>query len=342
MEQITFQSQKMKVQSFNNGFLAAHLISVGVQTGVLEALNEAKDGITVTNLAAKLGLHEPYLKVWCQTAYFLEILDCDNQGRFKYQPFMDELLGDMSSLRNVATRFASLIYTSGERLKISPEYYKTGEVITGYSAERAKFASEGTKNLHKNIDVVFSGVRKQVKIKKLLREGINFLDIGCGSGGLIIRLAQKYTNSKFVGIDPVPHTIEAAQKRISQLGLENQVSFKCVGGEELTYNDEFEIACLLLTFHEILPEVRSQVMERAYQALKENGCLLMIAFAYPDTIEDFRNPNYEKGILDQFKEACQGIVILNKLEQNELLTKIGFKNIQRGMIEGIDLVTAIK
>ncbi len=342
MEQISFKTQKEKIRSFNNGFLAAHLINVGVHTGVLEALNEAKEGITVPELATKLALHEPYLKIWCQTAYFLEILDCDTQGRFKYQPFMDELLGNMGSLRNVATRFAGLIHTSGERLKTTPEYYETGDVIKGYTAERAKYVSTGTKNLHKNIDVVFSSVRKQVKIKKLLREGIDFLDIGCGSGGLIIKLAQKYSNSRFVGIDPVPYAIEVAQERTSQLGLENQVSFKCLGGENLTYNNKFDVVCLLLTFHEILPEVRYRVMDNVFQALKENGCLLLIAFAYPEKIEDFRNLNYEKGILDQFKEACTGTVILNEQEQNTLLTKIGFNNIQRGMIEGIDLITAIK
>ena len=192
------------------------------------------------------------------------------------------------------------------------------------------------------MEIVFSGIRKQIKMKKLLREGINFLDIGCGSGGLIMRLAQKYTNSRFIGIDPVPYAIEAAQEKLSKLNLETQVSFKCMGGEDLPYTNEFEVACLLLTFHEINPKMRPRVIENAYQALKENGCLLMVVFAYPEKIEDFRNPNYEKGILDQFKEACEGTVLLNALEQNELLTKTGFKNIQRGMIEGVDLVTAFK
>ena len=44
-------------------------------------------------------LYEPFLKIWCQTAYHFEILDCDERGRFKLQPFLDEVLGlDMSFL----------------------------------------------------------------------------------------------------------------------------------------------------------------------------------------------------------------------------------------------------
>ncbi len=53
---------------------------------------------------------------------------------------------------------------------------------------------------------------------------------------------------------------------------------------------------------------------------------------------------YDYGILDQFYEACWGNIHLNMHEQNEMLTKVGFKNIQRmaigrGMFE---FITATK
>ena len=53
---------------------------------------------------------------------------------------------------------------------------------------------------------------------------------------------------------------------------------------------------------------------------------------------------YEFGILDQFFECAVGTVHLNNNEQNELLTKIGFKNIQRMPIgKGMfDFITATK
>jgi hypothetical protein len=68
--------------------MATHLINM---VGVFEKLNEKKEeGLTVADLAAELGVHEPYLKFWCQTAYHFELLDCDDQGKFKLQPFLDE------------------------------------------------------------------------------------------------------------------------------------------------------------------------------------------------------------------------------------------------------------
>ena len=104
------------------------------------------------------------------------------------------------------------------------------------------------------------------------------------------------------------------------------------------------MASMVVTLHEIPPDVRVKVVEKAYRALKSDGQLLILDFPYPSKLEDFRNPMYDYGILDQFYEAVTGAVHLNVHEQNEMLTKVGFKNIQRmaigrGMLE---FITATK
>ena len=179
-------------------------------------------------------------------------------------------------------------------------------------------------------------------IKQMLNQGARFLDIGCGAGGLIIQLAQSFENSRFVGVDPVPHGVETGKRTISKLGLEDRVSLEHLGGEEITYNDEFDIVGMVITFHEILPGVRVQVVEKAYQALKKDGKLFLIDFSYPEKIEDFKNPLYERGVIDQFDETLLGVIHLNVHEQNEMFTKVGFKNIQRTSMLGIDILTATK
>jgi hypothetical protein len=63
--------------------------------------------------------------------------------------------------------------------------------------------------------------------------------------------------------------------------------------------------------------------------LKNGGKLLVLDLVYPDKLEDFRNPIYDYGVLDQFYEACIGTVHLSRQDQDDLLTKFGFKNIQR-------------
>ena len=97
MGEISAKAQMAKVREFEKGFMATHLINLGAKLGIFEALNENRNGLTVPVLAAKLGIHEPYLKIWCQTAYHFEILDSDEEGRYTLQPYFDEILGDMKT-----------------------------------------------------------------------------------------------------------------------------------------------------------------------------------------------------------------------------------------------------
>jgi len=71
---------------------------------------------------------------------------------------------------------------------------------------------------------------------------------------------------------------------------------------------------------------------------------MILDFPYPNNLKDFRNPMYEYGIMDQFYETAIGTVHLNNIEQNELLTKAGFKDIQRMPVgKGMfDFITATK
>jgi len=107
---------------------------------------------------------------------------------------------------------------------------------------------------------------------------------------------------------------------------------------------EFDMATMVVTLHEIPPDVRMRVLEKAYQALKGDGLLLILDFLYPSKLEDFRNPMYDYGILDQFFETCAGFIHLSAPESEEMLTRVGFKNIQRRAIgKGMfELVTATK
>jgi len=343
MEKISARSQWTKIRNFEKGFFATHLINLGAKLGVFEALSEAKEGLIIPDLASKLKLHEHYLKVWCQTAYHFEILDCDNQGRFRLQPFLDEILGDKTNYRNYLANISMSADFIGKGFEETPDYYKTGRTLeTPYTNESSKIAYETTKNIH--LLFLFRIFPKNEHLNQMLEQGIRFLDIGCGRGDLIIQLAQTFENSVFVGVDPNPYGIEEAKNTISQLELEKRVSVEKIGGENLPYKDEFDMASMVVTLHEIPPDVRVKVVEKVYQTLKSDGQLLILDFSYPSKLEDFRNPMYDYGILDQFFEVIAGNIHLNMKEQNELLAEVGFRNIQRmafgrGMFE---FITATK
>ncbi len=342
MEKDLSKDQMAKIRNFEKGFIAIHLIDMGAKLGLFDTLNESKEGMTTPNLALKLGLYEPYLKIWCQTAYHFEILDCDDNGRFKLQPALDEILGVKSHVKNYLGNIA-LTVGVGRFFEEYPEYFREGKILENpYTAEVSKAVSETTKNIY--LAFFFMILPKNDYLTKMFERGIKFLDIGCGNGALIIRLAQAFKNSTFVGVDPDSYGIGEAERTISELGLEKQVSVKNISGGDLPYENEFDMASMVVTLHEVHPNIRMKVVEKVYQALKNDGKLLILDFPYPNKLEDFRNPIHDFAILDQFFEICAGFVHLNMVEQNEMLTKGGFKDIQRmpigrGMFE---LITAVK
>ena len=343
MEEINAASQMAKIRNFEKGFIATHLINIGEKLKLFETLCKAKEGMSIPDLASKLGLHEPYLKIWCQTAYHFEILDCDQLGRFRLQAFLDEILGDKSHFRNYLANISLSVNFLAKFFEEYPEYFKSGRILENlYTPEISKAAFEVTKNF----PLVFLSIifPKNDLLKQMLERGIRFLDIGCGRGSLIIQLAQVFKKSMFVVIDPDAHGIEEAKTKISQLGLEERMSVRNLAGEDSPYHEEFDLVSMAVTLHEINPNVRGKVVEKAYRALKSNGQLLILDFPFPSKLEEFRNPMYDFGILDQFFEVCGGVVHLNVQEQNEILQKVGFRNIQRmtigkGMFE---FVTATK
>jgi ubiquinone/menaquinone biosynthesis C-methylase UbiE len=342
MKEITFESQTAKIENFYKGFSATHLIHIGDKLRIFEVLNHTKEGLTTSELASELGLHEPYLKIWCHTALYLEILDYEEGGRFKLQPYMNEILGDKSNFRNILGRFNSLINITGERLKESIDYYRTGKALEGYSPQHSEIVADATKSFHAYLNIYFKQLSNSNPIKQMLDKGANFLDIGCGNGRLIIQLATLFTNSQFTGVDPSPYGINVATKNIKQLGLKERVFVENLGGEELQYKEEFDIACMTVVFHEINPHVRFKALENVYNALKSNGRLIIFDFSYPEQIEDFKDPNFGSTIIHQFNETSLGAVFLNRKEQDEMFAKVGFKDIQRISLKRIDIINVLK
>ncbi len=343
MEELSARTQMAKIRNFERGFIATHLINIGAKLDLFETLNRAKEGLTAQDLASKLGLHEIYVKTWCQTAYHYELLDAGEDGRFKLQQYLDEILGDRSHFRNYLANIALAADHMGKYFGNFPEYYKTGASLPSlYEADLSRAVSETTKNMH----LVFSFMilPKNEDLRDKLTQGVRVLEIGCGHGNLIVQLAQAFPNSTFVGVDPDEHAIRSAKEKIAHAGAQERVSVKCSGGEELTFENEFDLVCSVVSVHEFLPSARKQVLAKAHQALKRDGLLLIIDFPYPARLEDFRNPMYDMAILEQFVEICCGYVHLNTNERNDMLEQVGFKDIEqkpigKGMFE---LVTASK
>ena len=62
-------------------------------------------------------------------------------------------------------------------------------------------------------------------VETKLKKGAQVADIGCGRGRALIKLAQAFPASRFVGYDVFPPTIELASGRAQAAGVADRVTF---------------------------------------------------------------------------------------------------------------------
>lgn len=342
----TILSQIAKIRNFERGHRATQVINTGLRFGLLNALADSVEGLTPAELALKLMLHEPFLRIWCQTAYHFEILNCDEQGRFILQPYLDQVLGLDLSYPCHPEREVCAMDTPQPREEDDPlgRFVRSGRPVRLTNSPELSW---GRFQATKSISTIFQSMifPEQGGLHNRLQKGCSVLDIGCGSGQLILDFAHRYQKSSFVGIDPDFFGIDQVEQAIAELALEDRVSVLNLGGEEMDFIEKFDVALMVLTLHEILPDIRPKVLAKAFQALKKEGGLWVLDYPFPGKLEDFRNPRYEYGIVEQYFEAMGGIVHISQQKQDELLSQAGFKAIERRSVgDGglLDFLTARK
>ncbi len=82
----TLQAQMGKVFGYLKGMHATHLMDIGVKLGMFAQLAKTSSGQTPHALAAELHLDPKYVRLWCETACALELLDYDPSAGYRPAP----------------------------------------------------------------------------------------------------------------------------------------------------------------------------------------------------------------------------------------------------------------
>lgn len=122
-------------------------------------------------------------------------------------------------------------------------------------------------------------------IQARLADGIDVLDVACGSGRAMIRLAQAYPASRFTGIDVSREAVSAATSQALRQRLPN-VRFVQGDAAELNRIGTFD---LITAFDAIHDQSRpAQVLSRIHGSLRSRGALLMQDIAGHTRLADNR------------------------------------------------------
>jgi SAM-dependent methyltransferase len=118
--------------------------------------------------------------------------------------------------------------------------------------------------------------------------GIDVLDVGCGAGKALLRLARSFPASRFVGYDLSDQAIDLARAEARNLGL-NNARFEVA---DLALMDDVDAFDLVTSFDVIHDQARPDAVLRGIErALRTGGILFMQDISGSgDLQEDMRHP----------------------------------------------------
>jgi ubiquinone/menaquinone biosynthesis C-methylase UbiE len=132
-------------------------------------------------------------------------------------------------------------------------------------------------DLLSNIFGFGSTQRKQIIDLLDLKNGQRLLDVGCGTGSLLVIAKKMYPMIDMIGVDIDQKILEIAKhkSRIQKL----EINFVLSGSENMRFAKEtFDVVVSSLVFHHLPTNIKIVTLTEIYRILKPNGKFLLVDF----------------------------------------------------------------
>jgi ubiquinone/menaquinone biosynthesis C-methylase UbiE len=120
-------------------------------------------------------------------------------------------------------------------------------------------------------------VHRQLVNQARIQPAQRILEIGCGTGNLMILIKRLHPDAEVVGIDPDSKALARAQRKAGREAL--SVKLDRGFAEELLYPDaSFDRVLSALMFHHLGSEEKEKSLDEARRVLKPGGSLHLLDF----------------------------------------------------------------
>lgn len=128
------------------------------------------------------------------------------------------------------------------------------------------------------------GFGKPIRERVLQAVGLEgderLLDMGCGTGSLLIELKKKYPRLTAVGLDPDPRILAIAEQKAKKIGL--TINWSEGYAQHLPFPDRyFDVVVSTMMFHHLSSDVKRHAANEAHRVLIPGGRFLLVDFGKP-------------------------------------------------------------
>jgi 2-polyprenyl-3-methyl-5-hydroxy-6-metoxy-1,4-benzoquinol methylase len=260
------------------GAMTAGMIHLGDRLGLYRALAEAGGPLSTTELAAATGLEERWVREWAYNQGAAGIASVDDDERLSLSEAAVAVLADPDSPA-FGMGFFHHLPQSMAALDRLPEAFRTGIGLTydDHGPECADGIAKGFEpwmraNLVPTLLPMLDGV------EAALDQGGLIVDVGCGAGGAVMLMADRFPAARVAGYDISAHALARARERGAG---RDQVSFHDPRVEPMPTDGS---ARLITTFDCINDMADPMSVIRAMRAaIADDGTWLLVDIKALDT-----------------------------------------------------------
>ena len=259
--------------ALNDGALCL-MVSVGHRTGLFDVLSQFSPA-TSQELASRAGLNERYVREWLGAMVTARVVTIDPAtSRFSLPAEHAAFLTRAAVADNMAV-FTQYVAVMGGVEDDIVECFRQGggvpyERFRRFHEVMAEDSGQSVlSSLESHILPLVPGLTDR------LAQGIRVLDVGCGRGRIMNRLAELYPHSRFMGMDLSTDAIGFARNEASKKSLDNS---EFVARDLSTFDEsaEPESFDFITTFDAIHDQAKPlNVLNGIHRALKLEGVYLM-------------------------------------------------------------------
>lgn len=270
-----------KAEAFAGNFLNALnaasmclMASIGHRTGLFDIMRGMSPA-TVEEIATRSGLNERYVREWLGAMVTSGVVEVDeSSARYRLPDEHAAYLTRAAGADNIGV-FAQYVAVMGSVEDQIVECFKNGGGVpySEFPRFHAVMAEDSGQSVLSSLE---SHILPLVPgLTDLLDKGINVLDVGCGSGRIMNKLAGLYPNSRFTGMDLSTEAVGYANGEAAKHGLKN-IEFSVRDLSNFHETAEPEAFDWITTFDAIHDQGQPlNVLKGIHRTLKSDGLYLM-------------------------------------------------------------------